>query len=77
MAEKSSSNKNKAASAGKKDKTETITLNLIIIGNHATGKTSIMTQFTQKKFHNQAMSTIGVTQITHKYENNSPYKCQF
>ena len=43
MAEKSSSNRNKAASAVKKDKTETITLNLIIIGNHATGKTSIMT----------------------------------
>ena len=53
-------------------------LNLILIGNIAGGKTSILMRHTSQKFDPETMTTIGVSFVSYKYKsNNSQNMCNF
>ena len=67
--------KSGASSAGKKSKY--MDLNLILIGNHAVGKTSLMRQYVQKKFDMDMMATTGVSSMTSIYDSEDGTKCRF
>ena len=53
------------------NKSELIWLNLMIIGNHDVGKTSVLVRHTRKKFDNNQTATIGAAFISSDYRNDT------